>query len=47
MIAAIQKVYPQTWHLLCIYHIMENVKKKAKCKLHGDMAKLLLKIFII
>ncbi|CAB5092260.1 unnamed protein product [Rhizophagus irregularis] len=39
MIAAVQIVYPQTQHLLCIYHIMENVKKKARCKLHGDMVK--------
>ncbi|CAB4422537.1 unnamed protein product [Rhizophagus irregularis] len=37
MIAAIQIVYPQTQHLLCIYHIIENVKKKAR--FHGDMVK--------
>lgn len=39
MIAAIQVVYPGTRHLLCIYHIIENVKKKAKSKLHGEMIK--------
>ena len=39
MIAAIQNVYPQTRHLLCIYHLLENVKKKAKSKLQGDMIK--------
>ncbi|EXX50615.1 hypothetical protein RirG_269120 [Rhizophagus irregularis DAOM 197198w] len=37
MIAAVQNTYPQTRHLLCIYHITENVKKKAKSKLHGEM----------
>jgi transposase-like protein len=37
MIAAVQKIYLQTRHLLCIYHITENVKKKAKSKLHGEM----------
>src|SRR5688572_20929971 len=30
MLATIQVVYLQTHHLLCIYHIIENVKKKAK-----------------
>ncbi len=39
MVAAIQIVYPKTRHLLCIYHIVENVKKKAKSKLHGEMVK--------
>jgi len=39
MVAAIQVVYPETRHLLCIYHIIENVKKKAKSKLHGEMVK--------
>ncbi len=39
MVAAIQVVYPETRHLLCIYHIIENVKKKAKSKLHGKMVK--------
>ena len=33
IIAAVQVVYPQTRHLLCIYHLLENVKKKAKSKL--------------
>ena len=37
MIAAVQVVYPETRHLLCIYHIVENVKKKARSKLHGEM----------
>ena len=37
MISAVQMTYPQTRHLLCIYHIAENVKKKAKSKLHGEM----------
>ncbi|CAB4377221.1 unnamed protein product [Rhizophagus irregularis] len=37
IIAAVQVVYPQTCHLLCIYHLLENVKKKAKSKLRGDM----------
>ncbi|HKQ22499.1 MAG TPA: hypothetical protein VJS91_10700 [Nitrososphaeraceae archaeon] len=39
MIAAVHVVYPQTRHLLCIYHIIENIKKKARSKLHGEMAK--------
>ncbi|CAB4400644.1 unnamed protein product [Rhizophagus irregularis] len=39
VIAAIRVIYPQTQHLLCIYHIVENVKKKAKSKLHGDSVK--------
>jgi len=38
IIAAIQAVYPQTRHLLCIYHLLENVKKKAKSKLRGEAA---------
>ena len=38
IIAAIQAVYPQTRHLLCIYHFLENVKKKAKSKLRGEAA---------
>jgi hypothetical protein len=29
MLAAVQVIYPQTHHLLCIYHITENIKKKA------------------
>jgi hypothetical protein len=37
MIAAVQMTYPQSRHLLCIYHITENVKKKAKSKLRGEM----------
>src|SRR5215469_7027667 len=32
IIAAVQEVYPQTRHLLCIYHLLENVKKKARSK---------------
>ena len=39
MIAAVQVIYPQTRHLLCIYHLSENVKKKARSKLRGDMIK--------
>ena len=37
MIAAVQTMYPQTQHLLCIYYISENIKKKAKAKLCGEM----------
>ncbi|CAB5113758.1 unnamed protein product [Rhizophagus irregularis] len=37
MLAAVQIVYPQTRHLLCIYHIAENIKKKAKALLCNDM----------
>ena len=36
VIAAIQVIYPQAYHLLCIYHIVENVKRKAKSKLRGN-----------
>jgi len=36
MIAAIQVVYPETRHLLCIYHIIENVKKKENMN-HVDL----------
>ena len=32
-------MYSETHHLLCIYHISENVKKKAKSKLHGKIVK--------
>ena len=39
IIAAVQVVYSQTRYLLCIYHLLENVKKKAKSKLRGDMVK--------
>src|SRR5207248_2652596 len=39
MLAAVQVVYPQTCHLLCIYHIMENIKKKAKALLRNDIVK--------
>ncbi|CAG8748626.1 7319_t:CDS:2, partial [Racocetra fulgida] len=39
MLAAVQLVYPKTRHLTCIYHIGENIKKKAKSKLHGDSIK--------
>ena len=37
IIAAVQVVYPQTRHLLCVYHLLENVKKKAKSKLRGEL----------
>ncbi|GET50254.1 protein FAR1-RELATED SEQUENCE 5-like [Rhizophagus irregularis DAOM 181602=DAOM 197198] len=37
MLAAVQVVYPQTRHLLYIYHIAENIKKKAKALLRNDM----------
>jgi MULE transposase domain/FAR1 DNA-binding domain len=47
IIAAVQIVYPQTRHLLCIYHLLENVKKKAKAKLRGDMAKSFITDFYI
>ena len=33
IIAAFQVVYPQTRHLLCIYHLLENINKKARSKL--------------
>ncbi|CAG8748526.1 17120_t:CDS:2, partial [Gigaspora margarita] len=36
MSAAVHIAYPYT-HLLCIYHFGENIKKKAKSKLHGNM----------
>ena len=39
LIAAVQVTYPETRHLLCIYHLLENVKKKSKSKLRGDAAK--------
>ncbi len=45
MVVAIQVVYPETRHLLCIYHIVENVKKKAKSKLHNEMVKSFVKDF--
>ena len=45
MIAAVQVVYPETRHLLCIYHIAENVKKKARSKLHGEMVNSFVKDF--
>ncbi|CAB5190655.1 unnamed protein product [Rhizophagus irregularis] len=37
MLGAVQMTYSQTRHLLCIYHITENVKKKAKSKLRGEI----------
>src|SRR3989442_1381323 len=37
VIAAIYIVYFQARHLLCIYHIVENVKKKVKSKLCVDL----------
>ena len=36
IIATIQVVYPQTYHLLYIYHLLEKVKKKAKFKLWDE-----------
>ena len=39
MIVAIQIMYSETHHLLCIYHIFKNVKKKVKSKLHDEMVK--------
>ncbi|CAG8754003.1 10176_t:CDS:2, partial [Cetraspora pellucida] len=39
MLAAVQLVYSQTCHLLYIYHVTENVKKKVKSKLNRDMIK--------
>ena len=39
MMAAIQVVYSETYHLLCIYYLFENVKKKAKFKLYDEMVK--------
>ena len=45
MIVAIQVVYLETHHLLCIYHIAENVKKKAKSKLHDKMVNNFVKDF--
>ena len=45
MIAAVQVIYPTTRHLLCIYHIGENVKKKARSKLQGEMVKNFVKDF--
>jgi len=38
IIAAVQVVYPQTCHLLCIYHLLENIKKKARFKLRSEAA---------
>ncbi|CAB5204670.1 unnamed protein product [Rhizophagus irregularis] len=45
MNAAIQVMYPQTCHLLCIYHITENIKKKARSKLYGEMVHNFIKDF--
>ena len=45
MLTIIQVVYLQTRHLLCIYHIMENIKKKVKSILHGEMVKNFIKDF--
>ncbi|RIB21896.1 hypothetical protein C2G38_2140449 [Gigaspora rosea] len=39
MIAAVHDSYPQTRHMLCIYRLLENVKKKARSKLRGNMVK--------
>jgi len=38
LIAAVQMVYPEARHLLCIFHLLENVKKKSKSKLRSDVA---------
>ncbi len=32
-------MYLKTHHLLYIYHIFKNMKKKAKSKLYGEMVK--------
>ena len=45
MLAAVQVIYPQTRHLLCIYHITENVKKKAKSMLRAEMVEDFVKDF--
>ncbi|CAB5181869.1 unnamed protein product [Rhizophagus irregularis] len=45
MLAAVQVVYPQTRHLLYIYHIAENIKKKAKALLRNDMVQNFIKDF--
>ncbi len=45
MLAAVQVIYPQTCHLLCIYHITENVKKKARSILRDEMVKDFVKDF--
>src|ERR1044071_7872552 len=39
MITAVQSIYTQTRHLLCIYHLLENIKKKVKSQLQGDNIK--------
>jgi hypothetical protein len=38
IIAAVQVIYLQTHYLLCIYYLLENIKKKVKSKLQGNMA---------
>ncbi|RIB06264.1 hypothetical protein C2G38_2217567 [Gigaspora rosea] len=35
--AAVHLPYPQMYHMLCIYHLLENVKKKAKAKLRESI----------
>src|SRR6266542_5098099 len=47
MIAAIQVIYSETSHLLCIYHIVENVKKKLNQNCMVRWSRVLLRIFII
>ena len=46
MLTAVQVVYPQTRHLLCIYHITENVKKRPDPCYVVRWLRILLKIFI-
>ncbi len=45
MLAAIQVIYPQTHYLLCIYYIIENVKKKVRFILRDEMVKDFVKDF--
>ncbi|CAG8548914.1 13676_t:CDS:10 [Cetraspora pellucida] len=39
MIAVVHVSYPQTRHMLYIYHLLENVKKKLRAKLWGEAIK--------
>ncbi len=45
MLVAVQVIYLQTHHLLCIYHITENVKKKIRSILRDEMVKDFVKDF--
>lgn len=45
MNAAIQIIFLQTRHLLYIYHITKNIKKKARSKLHDEIAQNFIKDF--